>query len=256
VCCNVAYFPNYIVNMRSLTFALACIVSAFPCAAQTIDAPVIKAGDTWVYRMTDERAPNGWNQRREELTVNRVTASTIYYEIKQSGSTQPSREVITGRDWSHIRNVNGKETIVNRPLFFPLAVGKSWDFQFSEQNPNKTYKWTQHDAKFVVAGVEPIVVPAGKFNALKIEAEGHWSGELAPTQTVVQGAQSSQSGTTMVTDMRTTLPDTRVTGRSYRAYWYVPEIKRWVKSVEEHYNTSGIRSSRYMMELESFKAVE
>jgi hypothetical protein len=43
------------------------------------------------------------------------------------------------------------------------------------------------------------------------------------------------------------------TGRLYKAFWYVPEIKRYVKSVEEYYNAGGVRNERYTEELDSFK---
>jgi hypothetical protein len=46
----------------------------------------------------------------------------------------------------------------------------------------------------------------------------------------------------------------QVTGRLYKAFWYAPEVKRWVKSVEEYYSNGGVRNERYTQELESFKA--
>jgi hypothetical protein len=41
-------------------------------------------------------------------------------------------------------------------------------------------------------------------------------------------------------------------GRTYKAFWYVPEVRRWVKSVEEYYASSGVRNEKYTGELESF----
>jgi hypothetical protein len=46
------------------------------------------------------------------------------------------------------------------------------------------------------------------------------------------------------------------TGRTYKAFWYVPEVRRWVKSVEEYYGSGGVRNERFTMELESFKVSE
>jgi hypothetical protein len=45
----------------------------------------------------------------------------------------------------------------------------------------------------------------------------------------------------------------QTSGRLYKAFWYVPEVKRWVKSVEEYYSSGGVRNERYTQELESFK---
>jgi len=184
--------------------------------------------------------------------VSRVTSSSIYFSSKQSGSTQPPRDLIAGLDWRRIRDVNGKETTVNQPLAFPLAPGNSWDVEYTEQHPNKVHKFEQWQATFKAIGYETVDVPAGKFNALKIEAEGHWTAELEPSQTVVQGAQTAESNTTMVTEVKktTAIP---INGRTYKAFWYAPEVKRWVKSVEEYYGNGGVRNERYTGEMESFK---
>jgi hypothetical protein len=87
---------------------------------------------------------------------------------------------------------------------------------------------------------------------LKIEAEGHWTAVLEPSQTVVQGAQSSAAGVSMVTETQKTT-DKTASGRTYKAFWYVPEVGRWVKSVEEYYGSNGVRNEKYTGELESFK---
>jgi hypothetical protein len=164
-----------------------------PAAAQTINAPPIKPGDTWIYKTTTEQGPTGWSQAHDETAVTRVTGSAIYYTVKASGSNQPAKELFAGLDWSRVRDIDGKETVINRPLSFPLTAGKTWDLHYTEPHPNKTFKSEEWSSKYSVIGYETVEVPAGKFNALKIEAEGHWTAELEPTQTVVQGAQSNSS---------------------------------------------------------------
>jgi hypothetical protein len=130
-----------------------------------------------------------------------------------------------------------------------------WRRHYTEQHPNKAHKSEEWNNKYTVVGYESIEVPAGKFNAWKIEAEGRWTAELEPTQTVVQGAQSNADGVSMVTQTQKTT-DRTVSGRTYKAFWYVPEVKRWVKSVEEYYGSGGVRNERYTGELESFKLAE
>jgi hypothetical protein len=223
--------------------------------ADGVNAPTVKAGDTWTYKTTTEKSPSGWNQTRDETTVSRVTSSSIYYTIKPSGSTQPEKELFAGTDWSRVRDIEGKETVINRPLSFPLAAGKVWEVHYTEQHPNAKFKSEDWSSKYTVVGYESIEVPAGKFNALKIEAEGRWTAELEPAQTVVQGAQTNADGTSMTTQVQKTT-DRTVSGRTYKAFWYVPEVKRWVKSVEEYYGSGGVRNERYTGELESFKLAE
>jgi hypothetical protein len=240
--------------MKSMLLAAGMTVGA-SCLGQTIELPDIHAGDTWKYRNTTEKGQNSWIQTDEEVTVSRVTASSIYYSVHKSGSTQPAVELIAGRDWSRIRDVNGKETLVNQPLAFPLAPGKHWDVDYTEQKPNKAHRSENWHSAFTVVGYETVEVPAGRFNALKVESEGRWTAEVEPSQSVVQGAQTGASGTTMVTQLAKT-DATSASGRTYKAFWYAPEARRWVKSVEEYYTSAGVRNERYTGELTAFSAMK
>ena len=224
-------------------------------ATPSADPPAIKSGDSWIYRDTKETGASGWLQTRDEFTVTRVTSSSIYYTTHQAGSSQPPREIVGGANWSHVRNVNGKETTVNQPLAFPLSAGKTWTIEYREDHPNKTYHFLDWKAVYTVVGVEKVTVPAGTFDAIKVEAEGHWRGEFEPTTTVTQGAQVSAGGTSMQTEARKVSADP-VEGRTYKAFWYVPSQRRWVKSIEEYYTSNGVRNERYTSELESSKLAD
>ncbi|HEV3104204.1 MAG TPA: hypothetical protein VGZ01_00735 [Trinickia sp.] len=87
---------------------------------------------------------------------------------------------------------------------------------------------------------------------MKIEAEGDWRAQVAPSNTVVQSAQTQPGATTLVTQARQVTPEATV-GHTYKAFWYVPEVGRWVKSVEEYYGSNNVRNERYMAELEAYK---
>ena len=241
--------------MKTFTLALLSAFLSVNALAQSVEAPVLKPGDSWTYKLTEERAPSSWVQSRSDFVVERITASAIYFTVKQSGSTQIPREILSGPDWSRMRDVNGKETVVNRPFAFPLTVGKTWEIQYTELNPNKGHKSEQWSHKYTVVGYEMVEVPAGKFNALKIESEGRWTAQMEPGQSVVQEAQTSSNSTVMVTKIDRA-SDKPVSGRTYKAFWYAPEVRRWVKSVEEFYSSGGVRSERSASELESFKLNE
>jgi hypothetical protein len=126
-----------IVFKRICVFALLVGAPAVLVWAESVNAPIIKAGDTWIYKTTTEKGASGWNQTRDETKVSRVTSSTIYYTVKPDGSTQPAKELFAGLDWSRARDIDGKETVVNRPLAFPLTMGKAWEVRYTEQHPNK-----------------------------------------------------------------------------------------------------------------------
>jgi hypothetical protein len=239
-------------KLSAAVMGLAISMGASPAS---LDRPPVSVGDTWTYRYTTERGATGWNQTDEEIKVMRVTPTAILIATKASGSTQPPKELLVGADWSRMRDVNGKETVVNRPLAFPLSDDKSWDVNYTEENPNKNHKSEEFDNHFRVVGYETVEVPAGKFRALKIESEGHWKAEIAPGQSIVQGAQSGEGGATLVTQVQNTA-ERQTSGRLYKAFWYVPEVKRWVKSVEEYYSSGGVRNERYSQELESFKPAD
>ena len=240
--------------MKTYFLALLALTPAAMAAAQSIDQPAIASGDRWIYRQTTEKG-QGWNQTSEEMQVTRVTASSLYITTKTAGSTLASRDIVVGRDWSRVRDVNGKETTINQPLSFPLTPGKSWDLSYEEKKPNAAHKLERFENRFVVVGYEDVSVPAGKFRALKIESEGVWHAVIEPAQTVTQGAQSNSNSTTLVSETQK-VAEREVSGKTYKAFWYVPEVERWVKSVEEYYSTSGIRNERYTQELESFKHAE
>ena len=238
---------------KTITAAVLCAIGLPLLAiAQSAPPPAIKGGDSWTYVDTFEKAPSIWRQTHDEVTVLRATPSHIYYTSKQSGSTQAPSEVIAGADWSRERNMNGADVVVNRPFAFPLSPGKTWAVEYTEQHPNKAFASQKWSSQYRVGDIETVEVPAGKFQAIKVEAEGEWVAQIEPTQTVTQAVQMQQGDTAMITHAQKTGP-VQVTGRTYKAFWYVPEIGRWVKSVEEYYGSNGVRNERYTAELESYK---
>jgi hypothetical protein len=78
-----------------------------------------------------------------------------------------------------------------------------------------------------------------------LKQKDKWTAELAPAQTIIQGSQTVQNNTTMITQVQKTTA-TPITGRTNKAFWYAPEIKRWVKTVEEYYGSNGVRNERYL----------
>jgi VCBS repeat-containing protein len=237
-------------NSKLFQAVVFCSLS-LPALAQVAEAPRVNEGDSWTVHAINENQKTGWSERRFELKVARVTPSHIYLETKQVGSTQPAAEMILGTDWSRARNVNGVETIVSKPLVFPLSVGKSWSNDFTEQNPNKNEKSLRWLSNYKVTAYETLETPAGKFGAYKIEAEGSWTSVREAQQSVVQGVQTGGGNTTMVTQSTKTVPQT-VTGNTYGAYWYSPDLKRVIKMVEETYAPDGKRSAKLTEELEAY----
>lgn len=221
-------------------------------ASESVELPVVKPNDNWIYKSTIEKGQNGWVQKHNEYKVIRAGVASILLAVRESGSIQPPKEQLVGSDWSRFRNINGEEKVVNKPFDFPLKDGKSWQTEYIEEHPNKEHKSEKFHTDYTVVGWEDVDVPAGHFKAIKIEAEGKWKAELEPSNNVTSSAQSKQSRSTVVIQSQKVTQQS-ATGRIYKAFWYVPQVKRFVKSIEEYYNAGGIRNERYTDELESYK---
>ena len=237
--------------MRRVFAALVGMLLVSPAFAQDADRPMVGPQDNWVYRHTLENKA-GWHQTRTEMTVVRAGSSGILIASKDVGAPSAPTEMLVGTDWSRLRNVNGKEVVVARPFSFPLAMGKSWDVDYTELNPNRQHSSERFASKYLVVGFEDVTVPAGTFRAIKIEADGHWTAEIAPAASAVSATRLDQQGATAVVQTTKTSAQS-ATGRIYKAYWYVPEVKRYVKAVEEYFAANGVRNERYTDELEAYK---
>jgi len=239
------------IEKTTLILCLA-LLAASPSRAESVPQPEVKAQDSWTYQETNQ--VNGkWEQKHTDYKVVRASRGGILVGVKEVGSTQPTNESLVNPDWSRARSVNGKDTVVNRPLAFPLELNKSWEIDYTEDHPNRAHKSERFDSTYSVVGWEDVTVPAGTFKALKIEADGNWTAEIEPATNSAALSRSDSLGSTQIQQTSNVAPTT-ATGRLYKAFWYVPSVKRWVKSVEEYYGDKGGLTERHTNELESFQA--
>lgn len=245
--------------MFKIIIAACALVSlSLPAAAETIERPAVKPGDSWNYQITIEspmqknQTSPSWEQKHFETKVIRANQKSILISRKERGSNQIPVEILVGSDWRRYRNINGEEIVVNQPLEFPLKPGKSWDIEFTLDRPNSQTKKHENSLAYTVVGWEEVVVPAGKFKAIKIEADGRWRTEIEPSVNTATNTRTDREGTTVVAQSKKAIPRT-ATGRLYHAYWYAPEVKYFVKSIEEHFASNGALSKRSTEELESCK---
>jgi hypothetical protein len=89
-------------------------------------------------------------------------------------------------------------------LRFPLAPGVSYPWAYDIRRPRSGAFHVKHERTVVVTRWEDVVVPAGKFRALRIEFNGSFQRQ-----------------------------DQLAAGRTRAVYWYVPQVKRWVKYTYE-----------------------
>lgn len=146
------------------TIGAAAAQGGAPTLAQ---APVFKVGDRWKFERNDRRT--GAKEAEFTRTITAVSATQIE-------GTDNSAKVAFNTDLSVIENGAATYKGDTRFVAFPLAVGNKWTFKYDVVNKtNGTPSRWQLDA--TVVGYEKVKVPAGEFDAYKIEYKGYWNND-------------------------------------------------------------------------------
>ena len=205
--------------MRALTVAIALTVApvaqAFAAGhPESVDAPELHVGDTWVFDSID-----GYKNVREftietrvaEIGPDRVTLAWRRTDDRAAGTTVATRSL----NWIERRSPAGVN--VADPFYpdlaFPLAVGKTWTQRVTFHARYEQERTIVAELKGTVVGWEQVTVPAGTFDALRIDLSGDYRGE---------------SG------------NFNWKGYMQHKLWYVPEVHRVVRSqYEDSANSHG-----------------
>ena len=149
-----------VVRLVSSTVVLIMAFLVAPALAQSADRPVVKVGDEWQfmqYSVVPIQKPNVvW-------VITSVTPTGI-------AGTSNGKPLTLTSDLNIIESPTRKFTD-RRNLSFPLMIGKSWNYatqvEFKDQDAI-----SRMDAEVKVVAYEKVTVPAGQFDAFKIEAKG------------------------------------------------------------------------------------
>ncbi len=171
--------------------------------------PELRVGERWVWsaRELGESASGGTTVI--ERTVARVAGdhaelSQVVLDPRTRRPSGPVQVRAVRRSVWHLQP-NGPSQGEIKALVFPLSAGKSWDYEYRlggrEIDAVTSYRYRAH-----VDGVEAVVVPAGRFETLRVTHEGRWS-RYVPEQ----GRLVERTG-----EVRTT-------------YWYAPAVGTWVR---------------------------
>ena len=183
--------------MKAFSLCFLFLLSTVVCAAEpeVIPRPEIKVGDQWVYSKTNNLTKQvEWTYQSRVIGV---SADGYRIESKRLDKDAPLDSPQYDLDWNR---VGGVYSPPRRDYSFPLAVGKTWETKYSWVTNDQRGEITYSGAVKVV-GWESITVAAGSFQALRLEFEVPWR---------IGG------------DGRT--------GQDVVIIWYVPEVKRFVKS--------------------------
>jgi hypothetical protein len=196
--------------MKWLLSALA-IGSAHAADPASVPAPQVSAGDVWTY--AGVRSDGKTATFKYELT--RVTPGEI---VMDRGAVDETYSA----PWTMVRSKSGRRTLTISPgmvmVPFPLKVGDKHQ-QRVELVDDKTGGKRVDEIVSTVRGWEDVVVPAGKFRALRIERE----------ERIGVGSHDPR--------------------RNAAVYWYVPEL-RWHAQVEIFDPEKNLRVTR---KLQSYK---
>jgi hypothetical protein len=135
----------------------------------SVEAPQVRVGDSWTYQFTD-----GYTQISKGIyryTVAAIEAQRMRVDVSHDGN--PVGGQVFTRDWNWLEKpmTNLQNFRYDPPypaLPFPLAAGKTWRAYIKATDPvaGRTNR-VRIDGK--VLGWERVKVPAGIFDALKVQ---------------------------------------------------------------------------------------
>jgi len=209
-CALIRTWPVAVVAALSfMASAVLCSPAIAQQAEHRADRPNVKVGDQWQFRI-------GGNAKASELNLTWVVTSVTPAEIKATENGEP---LLLTPDLNQVESPRRKSSDL-RLLSFPLQVGKAWTYVDDYLLKDAGTKG-QAKGSVVVLSYEKVRVPAGEFDAFKLESTGSFSG------------------------MAYVGP---VSGSSSRTYWYAPAARAIVKEeINDPYR------GRYGSELVAFK---
>jgi hypothetical protein len=182
---------------------MAALLLSETCAAQPdkpVARPDVKVDDRWVYRGTDRRRKPPTSVY--EIRVSFVDSKVIHAVVARQGRRDDSDATWTA-EWNTVVAVDEGVVEVEQGMFqFPLFPGKQYSAAWEIRRPRAGAFHVRHERKVTVLGWEDIEVPAGKFRALKVQADGYYRRY-----------------------------DKLASDEARNTFWYVPRVKRWVKHV-------------------------
>ena len=207
--------------MKKPVVAVLTTIVALLTQAQTADKPVVRVGDTAVYAVDNlgDRVKS-----EDTITTVQIDGDVVRAKYLRPDRTPPETEFIYTSEINTV--LSGASGTRFEPhsgtLKFPLVVGNTWTSESTTLSASGAK--SKFEATNKVLASEKIKVPAGEFDAFKVETNGwikgiNWSGTVRVVQTT----------------------------------WYAPAVNRTVRTEYKDYRGSQLWNNQ-VMELKSFKA--
>lgn len=212
---------------NSATFASIILLTTAgqaEAAAPAADAPVVGVGDSWTYQYTDVWKHLPGNLNRLEVTA--VDNTGIHIDIKRAATGA----LIAHQRFSSEMNPVDRGKMHFAPYYaryaFPLEPGKEWTVDATGENAAAGKRW-RYQIKGKALGWEKVRVPAGEFDAIKVEVIAYYQGEEV----------GSRGGS----------------GQSKEIVWFAPAVNSFVKLEYQDTDWEGAIFNRDMWELTAFR---
>lgn len=194
----------------------AMMMLAVGAFAESVDKPDVHIGDRWAWQHI-----NGLANERDFTQIEDVvdiSDNEIRTRVRIKGKPGGGIATFT-REWNPIDVVSARYDPYLKDFAFPLQIGKKWDSSadkmlFSNGKHGKFF------SKSEVVAMEKVTVPAGTFDAYKINVS-------------IDAAGTDEDANA---------------GHTVETYWYAPTVKRYVK-FENTFTRDGRVRSKDVLEL-------
>ncbi len=190
-------------------------------------SPMPQKGDSWTYRLIEPRRTDGPKQRRYTVTVTSASGASIAEQTELEGA---ARGTSTHDGGLYLASVEASVFSPYLEVLRPAPGGGRFRIEIRDRACTGQYACR---AEGQVLGREPVRVPAGAFDAIKIYIEQSWSAAQL-------GAHPAQAAS--------------FNGSRRLFVWYVPELKRAVKYQSRPvFGEAPPMETNFDLELESYK---
>ncbi len=209
---------------------IACVLAALLSVAAQAQVPAVaelptpKIGEVWKYRTIDL-----WNQAelsQFERELVEIQADRLEFRTRSSKNGEPKTSYF-GRGLASCRRMRDSDVeMCDGALVFPLRVGDK-----SKYDKRPWLNGNGHNsAECEVKAVEAVTVPAGTFDAFRVECDGSWQ------RVFDRLAVDTNSG------------------RTQETIWYSTKVNGLVKWTYFDYATAGRAWKKEQTELTEFVA--
>jgi hypothetical protein len=184
-----------------------------------IERPVLRLGDSWTFRSLD-----GWTDQETSRSANTLVAFENNLNVSRVKNLTSGEETTASAnaDWQPCRSMQNDTTVIcTGPLKFPIAAGYKHSFRKLPLGRGVVYA----DGDCEGRGMEKVKVPAGEFDAYRIECKGFWN--------LVVGGNAS--------------------GTFQHTIWYAPAVRNQIRSVFEDRRPNGQPNNKTITELVEYK---